>query len=117
MKWYQNKWLYYGIALITIIGLYFLLRNTVNQTNLAKYLKQQNDDFRIELKMKDRIIDSLIVQKNKIRVVRDKVSTKAEEELIAKLQKELAELRSKQVTVDTLTPERLNQYFQNLLTK
>lgn len=117
IKWYNSKWFYYSIILITIIIIYLLVKNTVSQTNIAKHLKGQNEELLREGWKKDRVIDSLMIQKNKVKVIREKVSIASEEELIKKLQKELQDLRKKEVVIDTITPEKLNIYLNNIINR
>ena len=101
------------VSIIVAITLY--KRNSTNKTYLDT-LKEQIDSLNNELRVKDSLYIIKTLEKDKVKVVREKVSTAAEIAKIEKLEQELNLLRSKVIVeVIELTPEETEEYFSKML--
>lgn len=83
--------------------------------NLQEYIKQNSEQLMAEMRVKDSLYNDLYLQKEKVRVVREKTSTYAEEQKIKKLEEEILILRNKETKIDSLSPIELGLYFKRII--
>jgi len=122
-KWYNRWWIKYVVFVIILIVFYVLVRNTINETTISKHLKQKNEELLQDSKNKDKLIDSLVVQKNKVKIIREKISTKEQEARLQELRQQLVELRKQKVEANSIetikaippTPEELTKFLQDII--
>lgn len=115
-KWYNTWWFKITVASIIIIILYFATRKTIVYMNYQEYLKTQIDSLNIENTKLDSLYKVAVLQKDKIKIIREKVSIQSEVDKLERLKIEL-ELLGKQPSkiTDSITPEDLLRYFKKEL--
>lgn len=121
-KWYKSWWIYVVVFFITIVLLILGLKKTKAYMNYQEYLKTEIEDLkRINLK-KDQTIDSLILVKQKIKIIRERISTEEQDKVIRDLEQELTLLRKEKseltptIKQDTIYPiHKLTRFLEDLL--
>ena len=118
MKWYNSWWLKVAVIGVIIAFVYFLGRKTIIYLNYQEILKTEIDSLKKENIKLDSLYIALEKQKQKVTIIRQNISTKEDQDKIKALKLELTELRKKlPKKVETITPEELDKYFQDIINK
>lgn len=112
-KWY-NKWWIWAIVVL-VIG-YFGVKKSVAYYNYTELIKVEKDRLFKEVNQLDSIIKIQEADIKKLKSQRLKINTSSETQKILLLEQQLQDLRKKnKASKDTLSPENLNIYLENLL--
>lgn len=113
MKWYNNKWIYIAVIIILIISLYLIFKQSSVYYNYQELLKSENIILKKEIDSLTIEYNELKNKKDKVVIIRERISTKDQDEKIAFLENELRKLKIRRDTIITEdTPEGLLEYFK-----
>lgn len=114
-KWYQTWWFRISVVILVIL-LIFGGKEAITHYNYVESLKTHIKDQEKIITTQDSLYKIKEAQKEKIRVIREKISIQPDLERIKHLENQLLELRKQPPKqIDTLSPEELDKYFKNLL--
>ena len=114
-KWYNRWWVRIVFVAALIIALYFGGRKTVTYFNYQQYQKTVIDSLLKQSIAKDTVIARISKEKQKIKIVRQSISTKAEEDRLKIIEYKLKELEGRKVVVDSLSAAELDKWLRNFL--
>lgn len=113
MKWYNNKWIYIAVIIVLIISLYLIFKQSSVYYNYQELLKSENIILKKEIDSLTIEYNELKNKKDKVVIIRERISTKDQDEKIAFLENELRKLKIRRDTIITEdTPEGLLEYFK-----
>lgn len=113
IKWYNSRWFYLAVVVLLILSITFAATKTVAYFNYQEILKTEIDSLNNIIVSKDSLYQKLHKQKEKVRIIREKISTEEETQKIVYLEEELKKLRRSKTdtTITKDTPEELYKYF------
>jgi predicted RND superfamily exporter protein len=115
IKWYNSKWFYLTIIVLFMIGLYFGITKSTTYFNYQELLKTENTSLKVEIDSLKKKYEKLEKKRVKIVMIRERITTKEQDDRIAYLEKELKKIRTLTDTVHKKdTPQELYQYFKDL---
>lgn len=115
IKWYNTWWFRLIVIVGIIISLYFGARETVTYFNYQEYQKTVIDSLSKQSISKDSVIARLREQKQKVKIIRQNITIKPEEDRIKIIDHQLKELDKKEVVIDSLSPAELDKWLRNFL--
>ena len=114
-KWYSTWWFRISVVVIIIL-LVFGGKEAITHYNYVESLKTHIKSQDKKIETQDSLYKIKEAQKEKIRVIREKISIQPDLERIKHLENQLLELRKQPPKqIDTLSPEELDIYFKKLL--
>ncbi len=113
IKWYNSKWFYLAVVVLIILSIIFAATKTVAYFNYQEILKTEIDSLNNIIVSKDSLYQKLHKQKEKVKIIREKITTTEETQKIVYLEEELKKLRRSKTdtTITKDTPEELYKYF------
>ena len=113
VKWYNSRWFYLAVVVLLILSITFAATKTVAYFNYQEILKTEIDSLNNIIVSKDSLYQKLHKQKEKVKIIREKISTEEETQKIVYLEEELKKLRKSKTdtTITKDTPEELYKYF------
>ena len=115
IKWYNTWWFRLIVIVGIIISLYFGVRKTVTYFNYQEYQKTVIDSLNKQSISKDSVIARLTEQKQKVKIIRQNITIKPEEDRIKIIDHQLKELGKKEIVIDSLSPAELDKWLRNFL--
>ena len=113
MKWYNNKWVYIATIIVLLISLYLILKQSSVYYNYQELLKSENIILKKEIDSLTEEYTLLKNKKDKVLIIRERITTKDQDERIVFLENELRKLKTRRDTTITVdTPEELLEYFK-----
>ena len=114
-KWYSTWWFRISVVVIIIL-LVFGGKEAVTHYNYVESLKTHIKAQEKVITTQDSLYKIKETQKEKIRVIREKISIQPELDRLEHLKNQLIELRKQPPKqIDTISPEELDIYFKKLL--
>lgn len=115
-KWYNSRWFYLGVIVLIIIIALYAATKSVAYFNYTELLKTENAAKSVEIDSLKKNYDKLFKQKERVKIIREKINTEEEDQRIAYLEQELLNLRraKEDTIVKKDTPEQLYKYFNNI---
>lgn len=114
-KWYQTWW-FKIIVVILVVALVFGGKEAVTHFNYVESLKTHIKSQDKKIETQDSLYKIKAAQKEKIKIVREKISIQLELDRLEHLKNQLLELRKQPPKqIDTISPEELDKYLKNLL--
>ena len=114
-KWYSTWW-FRIIMVIIVVALIFGGKEAVTHFNYVESLKTHIKAQDKKIETQDSLYKIKEAQKEKIRVIREKISIQSELDRLEHLKNQLIELRKQPLKqIDTISPEELDIYFKKLL--
>lgn len=96
IKWYNTWWFMLIVIVGIIISLYFGARKTVTYFNYQEYQKTVIDSLNKQsISKKDSVIARLTEQKQKVKIIRQNITIKPEEDRIKKSRPPVKRARQK----------------------
>lgn len=115
-KWYSTWWFRISVIVVVIVIIFFAVKKTNAYINYQEYLKTEIESLKRENTKLDSLYKLKAAEKEKIKVIREKISVQPELDRIKHLENQLLELRKQPPKqIDTLSPEELDKYLKNLL--
>lgn len=114
-KWYST-WGFRISVVAIIILLIFGGKEAITHYNYVESLKTHIKSQDKKIETQDSLYKIKAAQKEKIKIVREKISIQSELDRLEHLKNQLLELRKQPPKqIDTISPEELDKYFKNLL--
>ena len=114
-RWYNSRWFYLGIILLIIFGLYFAVTKTTAYFNYQELLKTENTELKAQIDTLNKKYNRIEKERAKVVIIRERITTKEQEDRIAYLEEELRKIR---ILPDTVykkdSPQELYKYFKDL---
>lgn len=115
-KWYNKWWIKVAAGLMIIIILYIATKKTITYVNYQEYLKTEIETLKKENTKLDSLYKTKVLEKEKIKIIREKISIQSELDRLTELTKQLEEVRKTELNkIDTISPEQLQIYLQKEL--
>ena len=115
-KWYNTWWFKIIIISIIAIVIYFAAKKTTVYINYQEYLKTEIDSLKRQNIILDSLYKSKAIDKEKIKIIREKISIQSELDRLEHLKNQLIELRKQPIKqTENLSPEELDKYLKELL--
>lgn len=115
-KWYNTWWFKIIIISIIAIVIYFAAKKTTVYINYQEYLKTEIDSLKRQNIILDSLYKSKVIDKEKIKIIREKISIQSELDRLEHLKNQLIELRKQPIKqTENLSPEELDKYLKELL--
>lgn len=115
VRWYNSRWFYLGIVLLVIFGLYFAATNSTPYFNWKELVNSENTEMQAQIDTLNKKYEKIEKERAKIVIVRERITTKEQEDRIAYLEEELRKIR---ILPDTIykkdSPQELYKYFKDL---
>jgi len=114
-KWYSTWWFRVS-AVMLIILLIFGGKEVVTHFNYVESLKTHIKSQDKKIETQDSLYKIKAAEKEKIKIIREKISIQSELDRLEHLKNQLIELRKQPPKqIDTISPEELDIYFKKLL--
>ena len=114
-KWYSTWWFRISIVVFLIL-LVFGGKEAITHYNYVESLKTHIKSQDKKIETQDSLYKIKAAQKEKIKIIREKISIQSELDRLEHLRNQLLELRKQTPKqIDTISPEELDIYFKKLL--
>jgi len=115
-KWYNSWWVKVAVGLVIIYLLYLGTKTTVAYVNYQEYLKTEIEQLKKENTKLDSLYKTKVLEKEKIKIIREKISIQSELDRLEILTKQLEEIKTTKLEkIDSIGPEDLQKYLQKEL--
>lgn len=115
-KWYNKGWVKVAAGLMIVYLLYSNFKSSTLNHNLQEIHKTEINELKKQIIERDSLYNIAKNQKEKIKIIREKISIQSELDRLTELTKQLEEVRKTELNkIDTITPEQLQKYLQKEL--
>jgi len=115
-KWYNKWWIKVAAVLVIIYLLYSNFQSSTLNHNLQEIHKTEINELKKQIIERDSLYNIAKNQKEKIKIIREKISIQSELDRLEILTKQLEEIKvTKLEKIDSIGPEDLQIYLQKEL--
>lgn len=115
-KWYNKWWIKVAAAVMILIILYIATKKTITYVNYQEYLKTEIEQLKKENIKLDSLYKTKVLEKEKIKIIREKISIQSELDRLEILTKQLEEIKTTKLEkIDSIGPEDLQIYLQKII--
>jgi preprotein translocase subunit SecF len=115
-KWYNTWGFRISVIVVVIVIIFFAAKKTNAYINYQEYLKTEIESLKKDNSKLDSLYKLKSAEKEKIKIIREKISIQSEIDRLEHLRNQLLELRKQPPKqIDTISPEELDKYLKELL--